>query len=461
MGNDLSRSRTASARGWRIGRRDGRRRPTWWLHPRYALLFLGIPLLVGSYLIPEYTYLTLYGTEKHIDLDYVVLGSLVYLAFIAGSFFTVGTNTRSQQRDIIAYCRWVIWPLFGLTIFGYVVWFSAAMLRAGGPGALLNAFVGLVLDPDFSASESVKFDLFDTIPGITTLTQLGVAYVTVEALLWVRKKSRRRLAALRFAVLASFLLPRAILISERLALIEIAVPIIVVLVSGLRLKGAYRGLVRWAPVYLVGGVFGLFALGEYFRSWAFYQPNYGGPYLRFAVERFLGYYATAINNGAVIYYYEPLQPMIHTLNSLFVFPILGVEVSEVYNEIFGVPADRSVYLLDTYANPEFNNAALVGLLLNEYSVFLAPVAAFVMGVIAVSLYRDFARGRLVGAVLYPSWFIGVLEISRIYFWSDQRYFPTLAFFIISLLLFRAAKVPVNKPLPRGPSPSMPRMAERR
>jgi hypothetical protein len=53
--------------------------------------------------------------------------------------------------------------------------------------------------------------------------------------------------------------------------------------------------------------------------------------------------------------------------------------------------------------------------------------------------------RLLGTLLYPSWFIGVLEIPRIFYWSDQRYFPVLAFLLFSLILFKVAKIPAEKP----------------
>lgn len=426
----------------------------WWLRPRFAFFLLGILPLVLAYLVPEGTYLTLYGSEKYVDLNFLMLGLVVYGGFLAGSFFAIGTGLRPQERDVIMYCRAVIWPLFIFTVFGYAAWFAYAVLLAGGPGPVVSALLDVALQPGPGTSDYVKFDLFPTIPGVTTFAQFGVFYATVEALLWVRRRSWSRIALMRFTTVALLALLRAVLLSERLAIVEIVVPVAVILFSRPALKAFQRSFVQLAPLFLGIGVFCLFAFSEYFRSWNYYKATYSGSYLDFASQRFLGYYATAINNAAVRYYYEPLQPLRYTLNDLFLFPGLGDFVSRGYAAILDrkyVESDVIVsQLLQTYANLELNNFALVGLLLNEYSVFLAPVAAFVIGLLSSSLYRSFVKGRMIGALLYPSWFVGLLEISRIYYWSDERYFPTLAFLFISLLVFKAAKVPLRgSPSARG------------
>ena len=193
-----------------------------------------------------------------------------------------------------------MWPLFVLTLLGYVTWFASATLNAGGPGALLSVFAGSLSGSAGGTTDYVtlKQEIFQTIPGITTLTQLGLLYVTAEALLWVNRASPRSIALARFAPLLGFTLVRALLVSERLALMEMVIPIGVVLLSRARWTMARRSLVHFAPVLAGVGVFTLFAVGEYFRSWSsHYQYYYTGTYLNFAAERFLGYYATALNNA--------------------------------------------------------------------------------------------------------------------------------------------------------------------
>ncbi len=411
---------------------------------------IGLPLLVGAYLVPETTYLSLYRSEKTIDLDFVWVGLIVYTGFVVGSSFAISLGSQPQERDIVAYCRWVVWLLFSLTLFAYVVGLAYSILQSGGVGPVADGLYSVLFDPSQSNADYMRSEVFPTIPGVTTLVHCSILYATVEALLWVRKATPRRYSLARYGTVFSFVLAHSILLSERLALIQVTVPVVVILGSHLYGKARYRNPVRLAPVFFVAGVFGLFAAGEYFRSWDFYRPIYGGSYMQFAVDRFLGYYATALNNAAVIYQYDFVQPFSHTFVSLFRFPVLGGLVNFVYEPLFGsADYEQTFRLLSAHANPEFNNVAPLGLWLNEFSVFLAPIAAFVIGLVASSLYNGFLKGRLIGVLLYPSWFIGLLEISRVYYWANQRYFPVLAFLLFSLIAFRLFKLPADKPPAKG------------
>jgi len=421
------------------------------LDPRVAILFLGIPLLIGAYLVPRDTYLILYRSEKHIDLYVVAIGLMVYLAFIVGASISKGVGRRPQEGDILRYCRTFVWPLFALTVFGYVTWFGNAVVTAGGLEPLVTALREVLSEPASGEGEYVKTVLFETLPGITTFTQFDILYATVEALLWVRRASPRNVALARMTTVVAFTIPRAILLSERGALLEIVIPVAIILLHNLWFRRSYRSFARLAPVYFGLGVFALFALAEYFRSWTFYKVIYAGNYLHFVVDRFFGYYFTSVNNAAVLYYFEPLQPLRYTLTDLLTFPVLGAVVERWYTAIFGDTYIDLSILLAAHANYEFNTVATFGLLLNEYSVYFAPVAGFFLGLVSSILHRSFASGRLVGTLLYPSWFLGLLEISRYYTWTNQRYFPTLAFLAISLLLYRYVSVP-KKTLPRAGLP---------
>ena len=434
------------------GRRTGASRAHWWLHPRFAVLYLGIPLLVAAYLIPENSYLVLYRTRKYIDPNFVLIGLLIYVAFIVGTFFLLRTGRQSQEREAIAYCRWVIWPLFFMAVFGYLAWFAVAASRAGGPGGLLHALLDVLLHPNSGVSDNVKNNLFATVKGVTTFTQFGILYATVEALLWSYRSAPRKTALMRFLPLLTFSLVRALLISERLALMEFLVPVGVVLLSRASRTRVNRILLGFFP--LLGGlvVFGLFAFSEYFRSWNFYKSIYAGSYPQFAADRFLGYYATALNNAAVHYYYgNGVQPLANTLDFLFKAPLVGSKATSLYGSFFPSYGMDGTSLLYAYANPEFNNVAPVFALISDFSLPFAPVAAFLLGVVSFSLYKSFLRGRLVGLLLYPSWFVGLLEFSRIYYWPGGRYFPVLAFVFLSLILFRLARARGTADAPVGTS----------
>jgi hypothetical protein len=434
-----ARSRSNQEKRYTRTVRPNRPRQLWWLYPGVGALLLGVPLTIIAYLTPESTYFTLYRTPKTVDSEFVVLGAFIYLCFAIGSFFAIGTATESQEEDTLLYCRWFVRPLFLITLFGYLAWFANGILTSG-IGPILTEMHDVLFGQEFGSSDELKVELFPTVPGVTTLTQVGILYVTVEALLWVWKGSNRRSALIRFAVITSLVLFRSILLSERIALVELVIPVVVVFATTSQFRRRHKNLVRVAPVFLALAVFVLFALGEYFRSWPFYRPLYHGPYLQFVAERFMGYYTTAVNNAAVVYHYEPLHPLLHTLRDLFDFPVLGSFVSTGYAIMFGENSPyNALALLGKYANPEFNNVPITGLLVNEFSLFFAPAAAFVLGVLSVSLYRSFLRGRLIGVLVYPSWYVGILEIPRIYYWADVRYFPALALLAITLFAFALGK----------------------
>ena len=434
-----TRSRSNQEKRYTRAVRPNRPRQLWWLYPGVGALLLGVPLTIIAYLTPESTYIILYRTPKTVDAEFIVLGSFIYLCFTIGSFFAIGRATESQEDDALLYCRWFVRPLFLITLFGYLAWFANGILTSG-IGPILTEMHDVLFGQEFGSSDELKVELFPTVPGVTTLTQVGILYVTAEALLWAWKGSNRRSALIRFAAITLLALFRSILLSERIALVELVIPVVVIFATTSQLSARHKNLVRVAPVFLALVVFVFFALGEYFRSWPFYRPLYHGPYLQFVAERFMGYYTTAVNNAAVVYHYEPLHPLFHTLRDLFDFPVLGSFVITGYTVMFGEKSTyNSLALLEKYANPEFNNVPITGLLVNEYSLFLAPAAAFVLGVLSVSLYRSFLRGRLIGVLVYPSWYVGILEIPRIYYWADVRYFPALALLAITLFAFALGK----------------------
>src|SRR5918995_7185363 len=157
--------------------RLNRPRSLWWLHPSVGALLLGIPLTIIAYLTPESTYFTLYRTSKTVDSEFVFIAVVIYLCFLVGSFFAIGTATDSQEEDTLLYCRWFVRPLFLITLFGYLAWFANGILTSG-IGPILTEMHDVLFGQEFGSSDELKVELFPTVPGVTTLTQVGILYVT-------------------------------------------------------------------------------------------------------------------------------------------------------------------------------------------------------------------------------------------------------------------------------------------
>ena len=347
------------------------------IHPLTPLLAFVAPLLFLAWVLPESSYELLYRTPKYVDAAFVLSALFVYVGLALGMLLPdrTGSAAAPPSDRILVLCERLVVPTFWLTIVAYLVWITAAAINAGGVAALGIEIVDVVLGR--GGSDELKNEIFTPLPGITTLTQLGILYVTVEVVLWVSQRSSRRAAAWRFAVIGAFV---------------------------------------------------LFAAGEYFRSWTnFYAEVYHGPYLRFALERVTGYYAVSLNNAALLQQFAQAQPLHATLVTLRELPLgAGAAFESGYSELFALaPGERSHALLEEHGNVELNNVALVGWLQSDFTAWGAPLVAFLFGAVTISLYRGFLHGSVLGVLLYPSWLVGVLELPRIYYWTDPRYFPVL------------------------------------
>ena len=147
----------------------------------------------------------------------------VYVGLALGMLLPdrTGSAAAPPSDRILVLCERLVVPTFWLTIVAYLVWITAAAINAGGVAALGIEIIDVVLGR--GGSDELKNEIFTPLPGITTLTQLGILYVTVEVVLWVSQRSSRRAAAWRFAVIALLALGRMFVNSERLAILELAV----------------------------------------------------------------------------------------------------------------------------------------------------------------------------------------------------------------------------------------------
>jgi hypothetical protein len=208
--------------------------------------------------------------------------------------------------------------------------------------------------------------------------------------------------------------------SERLALIEFAVPIAIVALARFEPRRAFRPLVL-APVAGVAVLFCLFLLGEYFRSWQHYQHTFAGSFPEFIAARLAGYYATALNNGAaLITLHEPFDAPTMTAQWFYKFPLWQIVSPSLAYEPFDVTAFLSAYL-----NPEFNNMSGIYLPLADFGPALGIICWAGLGVTAGLIFGSFALGGINGFILYPVCFTGLIEMLRIFYWGETRFFPAL------------------------------------
>lgn len=403
----------------------------WWLNPMWLAPMAVAPGLLMVAVTPPDLFADAFGAPKLLTGDWALLVVLLTLCVMLGAF--VGQST-ARERPALArqvgpqtaqYIARAAVVLFWLTVAGYVLWALVGASRGVTPVSALSAV--------FGGGVSRLKDQLHPVAGVTTLTQFGapavaMLMIAVRTGSWISpRRARRYLIAL--VVLA---LVRSFVYAERLALLEIVVPMIVVAFGWPRRpRGASRRLlVTVLPLLAPVALLMFFGTFEYLRSWSsdYYRAKYAGrSYSEFVVTRVESYYATALNNGVIINENDNrLRPIPwFTLRGAWDFPLTRLYVD--YPELAGVDVSRDYAdTLKFVANPEFNNQS--GVLLPVYDLGRPGAAAYwlLVGALLGRAYRLFRRRDPVGLVVFPSVFIGIAELGRILYWPTGRALPGLA-----------------------------------
>jgi hypothetical protein len=416
--------------------------PIWWLHP--IPIFVGLNGLTGiaAFLATPRTYYELWRTPKYFTQPMLLLTAGVMMAFCVGvmlarlkpsSYYGEmvwhGTVSFSQALTLFKLSFW-------LTVMAYLTWASLGVSRGLGLSVLKAIFTG-------GLSIYTMRTYLATVPGITTCTQFDIAAVILGALIG----SAVGWNVVRHKLVILFLLAivRALIYSERLAFLEIAVPFLVLLLadpaSWIR-RPSMRTLVRLAPVMAISIVYAVFTGFEYFRSWSIYYSARQANLFLFGLWRLMGYYVTSANNSAFLIssFHHPLQAPYFSFYFLWQFPILNEYVARIFSWV-NLNYEGYMNILAAGANPEFNNPG--GLLspVIDFGIAGSLVYWVAMGMISGHLYSLYLRKHPFGMCLYPVIFLTLTEIPRYLFWGEGRAFPSLAFLLVSaFLLLRSSRL---------------------
>ena len=373
------------------------------------------------------------------------------MAFIAGGLLVNLIAARLKYLEAgklleRLYLPWnglwiVFYATFVTILVAYLVWLLLLLHGGLSVGSLMAALKG---------TSGASFDVRDqgqTLPGVTTLVQLEMGFMIIGLILAYRFGCRRHF----FHILVPLLVVVAIawvrskLWSERLAVIELLVPgvlLIIRLSSSEKWKVWQRAIMAAAPLAGPPLLFIFFSVSEYSRSWSGFYSETQSSFLLFSFMRLTGYYVTALNNGAAsveaLHHYDVPY---NTLEWFWKFPL--VKSLMPYESMANSrPSDDYEELLTRMANPEFNNPSGVFVVRLDYGYTGGLFVWFIVGIITMVLYRSFVRGSLSGLLLYPFLFVGLLESPRVFYWGLSRGFPTwaLLFFVLLLPLFTSGVI---------------------
>lgn len=421
---------TGARRAAPLARVHGHRGGVWWANPLSPVLLLVLPTALIAWALPSRVYVEEWREPKYFLFSGMVRVVIALVLLCVGAL--IGTRGRLGLAQRLSWpalspigwqvLRRSFFLLYRITMVAYALWVLLAVRNGLRPAMLVDT-----LRSQDNFSGAIK-DQFVNVAGVTTLIQLGIAAAVIGAILTLqhdRAVSRRLQVLIGLAVLRGFFL------AERLAIIEVVLPYLVVRSARLasqRERPARRVLVRLGPVLAVPLLILGFSLFEYSRSWSFAKTTTNSTFVEYSSYRLVGYYAVSYNNGELYRVTTDRSKGLPYDTIEFVWQAPVISSAFPYDSVAGMAPRADV--LSTLANPEFNSpGGVVGPLI-DFGDAGGFVYYLLLGFFLGWLYRMFAAGRIFGLLLYPLFFVGLLELPRYLYWAQGRMTPAF----VALLL---------------------------
>jgi oligosaccharide repeat unit polymerase len=421
--------------------------PPWWMAPWMLSCLIMLPLLTAALIVPIQFHWELGRMAKLMSFDTWAMAVGGVLSFAAGSWLGahvrlsapgLGIEDVALSPTLCRLLRVITWTLFVIAVAAYALWF---MPVARDPSILLAVLAG-------RWHELEVRNTIGTIPGVTTLVQAQIVYVTLLVVRWIYLPQARPSRLEKSALVVVFLLAcmRNLIWSERIAVIELLVPAAILFLR----QPKYPRMTALAPVFAAVGLVVFFSIFEYFRSWsAYYQYRYDS-FAVFIMTRLSGYYITALDNGAGLYRdWGGIAAPLSTADWFWRFPW---EIGQTwFSEILGLEKYQHAAWLYWNASPEFNNSSGIFMPFVDYGAIGGMIFWGLFGLLTGQIFRGFAKGGFAGMLIYPSWFIGLLEMPRILYLCEARYFPVLiiclaVIFLIAMMAEQQGKAIARRPV---------------
>jgi hypothetical protein len=155
--------------------------------------------------------------------------------------------------------------------------------------------------------------------------------------------------------------------------------------------------------------------------------------MNFTTDRFISYYATALNNGAI---YQQVYPQISnlpmgTLDWLWQFPVLGSLLNNLLTnkDLF---VNWSQALKSFAGTDEYTNINSYFMILSEANLYILAAMFLILGGFFQILYSKLHNPKSPYIIVLGSLLIGILELPRLFWFGLGRAFPIV---ISSLLIY--------------------------
>lgn len=405
----------------------------WWLHPVFVFATAGTSIGIAAYAIPESVYRQYWRTPKFFGLPALEITLGCVAVFVLGVLLSSGYFRRAALPPVAAgpaklspKVMMVLFRLsFYLCLIGYVIWTGLAIYRGMRWQDVIDVAQGKE-----GAMYEARFVYLPTVGGVTTLTEFGTAAMILGAILGFTKGWRGVRGKLFVILGLAFV--RALVNSERFALIELVVPFLITSLAFLyvgrqRVGRRTRLLVGLAPLIGFTGLLVLFTSFEYFRSWSNYYEGRDLNLVEFGASRLAGYYVTSFNNGAyLVDRLDPLDAPYFTLHFFWNFPLSSPVIRRLFPDPILQSTDKWFYFpfLESGANLEFNNADGMMLPLMDYGIAGGLIWWFLTGLGCGFVYEMYCRREPLGLLVFPVIYLGLMEMPLAFYWGDGRAFPS-------------------------------------
>lgn len=409
----------------------------WWSHPTWVVLLLPLPLALLAIVAGRTAY-EQWEVPKYLTLDLstiLLIGiAALVLGMVFGSARSLGVNGSYVTATPWAkeFVRTAFRTFLTLTILGYLFWIVSAAAR----GVNLNDLMEVIsLEP--GAISGLKDDA-TPIGGVTTLTQFGPLAVATG---YLAKRMGAHVRGIGIVLVLAAV--RALFYAERLAIIEVVVPLVLVWAFTLSTsagQSGWRRVLPLAPLVAAPTLWALFAALEYTRSWIYYSRFTSLPYAEWVTNRLVGYYTTSYNNSALL---------ATAASDVGLYPYFSVRFfwdAPVISSIATPPAIQGstpgswwYAVLQRMGNPNFNN---YGSFLTSYAEFgfVGMVAIWTcVGLAIGSIYATMRLGNPIALITYSVIFVGILELPRFVYWTQGRAFPIIIGCIVLAFAYSGTK----------------------
>jgi hypothetical protein len=394
----------------------------WWLDPGNFLIFVTLPVFVVSTILGAPLMSDEFKSFDFLTRPMIYLGILSICLLAAGAKLGLAAAARTTDR--------------GTCFDPYRFDKFLVLLLAVSFGAHLLMLGSLLLEPSLVVSvlrgEGGMYAARGTMArlvGITSLTNVSPLFWAMCSIRYVMRGNffPSRGTAYVALLLLPLIFVHAFVGSERLVIIENGLAFMLPLFS---FAGRFRRLGIVAPFAGLAAVLLIFTAGEYMRSWVYYQTT--GRYssfAEFAGLRLLAYLAVASNTGAgMISTMPPVGYPLITARWLAKMPVIGI----------GSSGYSSRYLAD-YGNPEFNNPSGIFAPIVDFGSTVGILYLFVWGLALGTIYGYYRRGHPVGLLAYPVFYVGLADLTQIWYWGEPRFVPQI------LLIAAAVALTVRRP----------------